>query len=165
MRMSSRSRVSSRCALVLILLIGCTQPPAQPPAMQSEASTLPTVTLPDGSVFRVEVAANDELRAQGLMYRDRLREGYGMIFIFPRTDVYPFWMKNTLIPLDMIWIDESRRVVHVKHDVPPCKADPCPSYDPEVPGRYVLEVAGGKARQHGLKVGDVLTFSGVPEVP
>ncbi len=146
----------------MIAMAGCTQPPAQPPTMQTEASSLPTVTFPDGYVVRVEVAANDELRAQGLMFRDRLREGYGMIFIFARMDVYPFWMKNTLIPLDMIWIDDDRRIAHVKHDVQPCQADPCPSHDPGVPARYVLEVAGGVARQHGLREGDRLQFSGLP---
>ena len=129
--------------------------------MQTESSTLPTVTFPDGYVVRVEVAANDELRAQGLMYRDRLREAHGMIFLFARSDVYPFWMKNTLIPLDILWIDESRRVAHVKFNVPPCQADPCPNYDPGVPARYVLEVAGGVAKGHGIKTGDQLAFSGL----
>jgi uncharacterized protein len=130
----------------------------------TETPTLPTITFPDGYKVQVEVAANDELRAQGLMYRDRLREAHGMIFVFARTDVYPFWMKNTLIPLDMVWIDEGRRVVHVKTSVPPCQADPCPSYDPQVPARYVLEVAGGVAKQHGLKAGDLLQFSGLDDV-
>jgi uncharacterized protein len=153
----------NRLPLLLLLFIACAQAPSPAP-VQSETSTLPTVTFPDGYVVRVEVAANDELRAQGLMYRDRLREGHGMIFLFGRTDVYPFWMKNTLIPLDMIWITEDRRVAHVKINVPPCQADPCPSYDPQVPARYVLEVSGGVAAQHGLKAGDALQFAGLDNV-
>ena len=149
--------------LLLVLFVACAQAP-NPAPVQSETSNLPTITFPDGYVVRVEVAANDELRQQGLMYRDRLREAHGMIFLFARSDVYPFWMKNTLIPLDMIWIGDDRHVAHVKTNVPPCQADPCPSYDPQVPARYVLEVAGGVAAQHHLKAGDQLRFEGLDNV-
>ena len=152
-------------AAMFLVFLACSQPAATPDTpVQPEPSTLPTVTFADGYVVRVEVAATDELRAQGLMYRDRLRDGYGMIFLFNRSDVYPFWMKNTLIPLDIIWIDEKRRVAHVKFNVPPCPGDPCPNFDPGVPARYVLEVAGGVAQKHGLKPGDQLTFSGLDNV-
>jgi uncharacterized membrane protein (UPF0127 family) len=67
-------------------------------------------------------------------------------------------MKNTLIPLDMVWIDEQRRIAEVKSGVPPCKADPCPSYSPAVNALYVLELAGGVAEAHGLKPGGALRF-------
>jgi uncharacterized membrane protein (UPF0127 family) len=73
-------------------------------------------------------------------------------------------MKNTLIPLDMIWIDENRRIAHITPDVPPCKADPCPSYPPNVQARYVLELAAGVAAKHGLKDGDALRFEGMEHV-
>ena len=118
----------------------------------------PRVIFPDGFVVHVEIAADDELRAQGLMYRDQLRPGTGMLFLFPEEGEYPFWMKNTRIPLDMIWIDSNRRVAHVTFDVPPCRVDDCPSYPPNANARYVLEVAGGVARQHGIKAGDSLRF-------
>jgi uncharacterized membrane protein (UPF0127 family) len=146
-----------------LLLVTCSNP-STPTNVTPEQSSLPTVTLGDGYVVRVEVAADDELRAQGLMFRDRLRDGYGMVFLFPRSGVYPFWMKNTLIPLDIIWIDEEKRVVHVKFDVPPCQADPCPSYDPGVPARYILEVAGGVARTHAVRAGDRVKFDGLDNV-
>jgi uncharacterized membrane protein (UPF0127 family) len=116
------------------------------------------VIFPDGFVVRVEIAADDELRAQGLMYRDQLRSGTGMLFLFSKDDQYPFWMKNTLIPLDMVWIDSTQKVAHVKYNVPPCKIADCPSYPPGVPSRYVLEVAGGVAQAHGIKAGDQLRF-------
>jgi uncharacterized membrane protein (UPF0127 family) len=61
----------------------------------------------------------------------------------------------------MIWLDSGHRIAHVKFNVPPCKADPCPSYPPNARARYVLEVAGGVAKQHGLKAGDVLRFEGI----
>lgn len=127
---------------------------------------MPAVTFPDGHVVRVEIVADDESRARGLMFRDRLAPDAGMLFVFPASTELSFWMKNTLIPLDMIWIDDSQRVVGVLYDVPPCKADPCPSYGPPagVMARYVLEVAGSVARQHGIVAGSQLRFSGTENV-
>jgi uncharacterized membrane protein (UPF0127 family) len=86
------------------------------------------------------------------------------MFLFPKSGDYPFWMKNTLIPLDMIWIDEGKKIVHVAANVPPCKADPCPSYPPNANAKYVLELAAGVAAKHGLKNGDVLRFVGLENV-
>ncbi|HEX8620295.1 MAG TPA: DUF192 domain-containing protein [Thermoanaerobaculia bacterium] len=131
--------------------------PAGDPSAQPAPSG-PRVIFPDGFVVSVEIAADDELRAQGLMYRDQLRPGTGMLFLFNEDDEHAFWMKNTLIPLDMVWIDASQRVAAVKYNVPPCKIANCPSYPPGVPSRYVLEVAGGVAQQHGIKAGDQLRF-------
>ena len=155
-----------RLAIVMLLVAACTQQPAAPPpaTAQPQPQSGPRVIFPDGFVVNVEVANTNELRAQGLMYRDQLKPGAGMIFFFAEDDVYPFWMKNTLIPLDMIWIDSSRKVAHVKVNVPPCKIENCPSYDPGVPSRYVLEVAGGEAAKHGLKAGDQLRFEGMDAV-
>ena len=146
---------------------GTPAPPPQseePPAQTQTADTSPRVIFPDGFAVHVEIAANDELRAQGLMFRDQLRPGTGMLFFFPEAGDYPFWMKNTLIPLDMIWIDSAKRIVHIAHDVPPCKVENCPSYPPHAIASYVLEVAGGVANTHGLKDGDVLRFEGTENV-
>jgi uncharacterized protein len=149
--------------LAILLVAACAQTPPPPAAVRADttSSTLPTVTLPDGYVVHVEVVADDESRAQGLMYRDRLREGTGMLFIFPNMNELGFWMKNTLIPLDMVWIDDKQRVVHVKENVPPCKADPCPTYSPGVNAQFVLELAGGVARQHRVEQGSQLQFARV----
>jgi hypothetical protein len=68
-------------------------------------------------------------------------------------------MKNTLIPLDMLWIDKDRRIVHIRRNVPPCKDDPCPSYGPDRAGLYVLELAAGASDRFGLKLFDRLEFS------
>ena len=67
-------------------------------------------------------------------------------------------MKDTLIPLDMIWMDSERRIVHIEHNVPPCAADPCPRYPPSGPALYVLEINAGFAAKLGLKVGDTMEF-------
>jgi uncharacterized membrane protein (UPF0127 family) len=163
---------------VLLLLFGCTKAMPPVPATQTTppqsvtqtapaapaAWTGPRVILPDGFGVKIEIANEEELRADGLMYRDSLASDAGMLFFFPAEGEYPFWMKNTRIPLDMIWIDSNRRIVHVKHDVPPCRTPDCPSYPPNANAKYVLEVAGGVAKQHGLKTGDVLTFEGTENV-
>lgn len=158
---------SSWLALMLIL-VACKAPvvtqDTQTTAPAPPAVAGPRVIFPDGFVVNVELAADDETRAQGLMYRDQLRPGTGMLFFFPQEGHYPFWMKNTLIPLDMIWIDAGKRVAHVKYHVPPCKADPCTSHAPNTNASYVLEVAGGVAQEHGLRAGDTLRFEGVENV-
>ncbi len=146
---------------MIFVLVACARPTAPAPPPQAAG---PRVIFPDGLAVHVEIASDDPTREQGLMYRDQLAPERGMIFIFPSSGVYPFWMKNTLIPLDMIWIDESKRVVHVAADVPPCRADPCPSYPPGASARYVLEVAGGVAAQHHLTTGALLRFEGLDHV-
>jgi hypothetical protein len=120
------------------------------------ATAEPAIVLPDGFSVTVELAANDETRAQGLMYRESLASGRGMLFVFSSPSVQSFWMKNTLIPLDMIWMDGSGTIVAIHRSVPPCKADPCPTYDPKAEANYVLELAGGEAAKHGLTVGSRL---------
>lgn len=95
------------------------------------------------------------------MYRDRLAEGHGMLFLFRQTGVYPFWMKNTFIPLDIIWIDDQQRVAHVASGVQPCQVDPCPNHDPGVPSKYVLELAAGTATKHGVITGAQIGFEAI----
>lgn len=164
-------------SLVALFILACSNPPTTAtattemqtptPATTTQAAvpdTSPRVILPDGFVVKTEIAADEETRAQGLMFRDQLRPGTGMLFFFPADGEYPFWMRNTLIPLDMIWINADRKIVAMHHDVPPCKTQECPSYPPRATSRYVLELAGGEARKHGLKVGDPLRFENTDDV-
>jgi len=121
------------------------------------------VTFPDATSVRVEIADTGAKRQLGLMFREQLSPSDGMIFVFEEPGYYPFWMKNTLIPLDMIWLDEDARVVSIAHAVPPCEADPCPSFPPD-PGTsaiYVVEVVAGFARDHGVTRGDRLELHDV----
>jgi uncharacterized membrane protein (UPF0127 family) len=104
--------------------------------------------------FRVEIADTPEKQARGLMFRRTLQEGFGMLFVFADEAERSFWMKNTLIPLDMIFLNGDQQVVDLFASVPPCRADPCPSYTSALPARYVLEIAGGQAEELKLKVGD-----------
>lgn len=152
-----------KAVLAMLLMIGCSSPAPAPVAETSTpqpatSDSGPRVVFPNGFVVSVEIAADDEMRARGLMYRDHLDPGRGMLFVFPRDDVFSFWMKNTRIPLDMIWIDANRRVVGILANVPPCRVEDCPSYGPGVIARYVLEVGGGESARRGLKIGDSLQF-------
>jgi uncharacterized protein len=150
----------------LALAIACggapkTATPAAPPT----AVTGPRAILPSGSVYRLELARTPEEQAQGLMFRESLPPNSGMLFVFDDAGVHAFWMKNTMIPLDMIWMDEAGRVLFVSADTPPCKADPCPNYGPTVPASRVLEIAGGLAKKEKVSVGSVIRFEEVNSRP
>jgi len=104
--------------------------------------------------FRVEIADTPEKHALGLMHRRCLKSDYGMLFVFAEEEMRSFWMKNTLIPLDMIFLNGLGQVVGMHESVPPCEADPCPGYESGLPARFVLEVAGGTVKRLKLKAGD-----------
>jgi uncharacterized membrane protein (UPF0127 family) len=114
--------------------------------------------LPSAALYQVEVARTPEQQAQGLMFRESLPANSGMIFLFPEGGLHKFWMKNTMIPLDMIWMDPQGKVLFVSANTPPCKADPCPNYGPEVPASSVLEIAGGMAKKERIAVGASIRF-------
>jgi uncharacterized membrane protein (UPF0127 family) len=118
--------------------------------------------FPDKTVVTLEVARSEPERSRGLMHRTSLPERAGMIFLFDRPGIYPFWMKNTLIPLDLFWTDTSGKIVWIAESVPPCKADPCPEYPPKAVASYVIETNAGFAKRHGVKVGDVVTLRKLP---
>jgi uncharacterized membrane protein (UPF0127 family) len=148
---------------ILLFLIGFLMtvacgaaPPSTPKPAATPPPTGPRVILPSGAVYRLELAHTPEQQAQGLMYRESLPEKTGMLFLFDDKGVHRFWMKNTMIPLDMVWMDAEGKVLFVSADTPPCKADPCPSYGPESPAAMVLEIAGGKAVKEKIGVGSVL---------
>lgn len=107
-----------------------------------------------GRCFQVELAENELQRGRGLMYRTELGEDRGMLFIFDKEDFYPFWMKNTLIPLDIIWIDSNRKVVFMAQKVQPCRVLICPSVLPTANAKYVLEINSGICQEISLKLGD-----------
>ncbi len=108
--------------------------------------------------LNVEVADTEEERSRGLQNRTSLPEGEGMLFVFPSEGIYRFWMKETFISLDMIWLDSQRRIVGIATDVPPCQQDPCPQYGPSAQALYVLEAGAGYAGRLGLKAGDQAVF-------
>ena len=119
------------------------------------SADLPWVEL-NGRRFQVEVAGDPATRTRGLMFRDALGEDRGMLFVFERDEPLAFWMKNTRIPLDILYFDAQRRLVSVAAGVPPCTTPQCPSYPSAGPARYTLELNAGTARALGVKRGDEL---------
>ena len=130
-----------------------------PPATPAPAG--PRAVLPSGRTYSLEVARTPQQQEQGLMFRESLPERTGMLFPFTEKGVHHFWMKNTMIPLDMIWMDPEGKVIFVSANTPPCKADPCPSYGPDFPAASVLEIAGGNAAKESIVIGAVLRFENV----
>src|SRR5215218_5443429 len=104
-----------------------------------------TLTFTGGVQVQAEIVDTPDAVERGLMFRESLGPNEGMLFIFEKTGFYPFWMKNTLIPLDIIWIDEQWRIVSIAESVPPCRTDPCATYPPAGDARYVVEVSAGFA--------------------
>ena len=128
------------------------------PACASGSGT-PWVEI-KGKRFFVEVADDDAERGRGLMFRDSMAADRGMLFVHEREEPQAYWMKNTKIPLDIIYFDSKRKLVSVQKRVPPCSAgDRCPPYPSEGNVRYVLELNAGSADAMGLAKGDELVFS------
>lgn len=109
-----------------------------------------------GVNIKVELALTNSTQEQGLSGRQRLNDNEGMLFIFPKIGKYFFWMKDMNFPLDMIWIDENMKIVHIKKDARP-ELYP-ESYGPKEGAKYVLEVVSGFSDQRNLKNGDTIEF-------
>lgn len=103
--------------------------------------------------FNVSLAVTAAERARGLMFVDHLDEGRGMLFVFEKDGIYPFFMKDTLVPLDIIWIDSDGKVVFISRNNQPCTFI-CFNIDPGKQARYVLEMNAGISDKIGLAVGD-----------
>ena len=130
------------------------------PCRAADQNTLEIVTKTGVHVFEVELAVNDAQRAQGLMDRKELPDGKGMLFDFQREQDIVFWMKNTYIPLDMIFIRANGRIHRIAENTTPLSLQTVPSGGPV---RGVLEVIGGTAKKLGIAPGDKVAhpfFSG-----
>lgn len=142
--------------LLLLLLVPCS---AQAGTDQAPAGLIP-ITLPGGAIIHAELADTPQKRAEGLMYRTHLGADRGMLFTFLQAQAWTFWMKNTKIPLDIIWMNEKKQIVHIEPNVPICtrQDDSCPQYRPNDESLYVLELAGGRAESLKLQRGSKLQF-------
>lgn len=120
-----------------------------------------TITTPEGFSIYLEIAETVDKRSKGLMFRKSLEANHGMLFIFPKMGYWTFWMKNTLIPLDILWMNESGKILHVESRVPICTKtdDSCPRYYSTQESRYVLEIQAGMAKKLGLTPGKQLNIS------
>ncbi|MCK6600895.1 MAG: DUF192 domain-containing protein [Bacteroidetes bacterium] len=109
----------------------------------------------DSLLVDIEIADDNAQRMQGLMYRRTMGEFQGMLFIFDEDQVQTFWMKNTYLTLDMIFINSDFRIVSIQKYTQPLSESTYPS---EGPAKYVLEVSGGFSDRHGLQPGDQVGF-------
>ncbi len=110
-----------------------------------------------GTEIQIEIADTSASRAQGLSGTTVLGPDEGMLFVFDSDGLHSFWMKDMLIPIDIIWTDAAGLVVHIEHSLSP---DTYPqTFTPPLPTRYVLEVPAGFATEHGIEVGSKLEFS------
>lgn len=114
-----------------------------------------------GQRYFVEVADDPGERAQGLMFRDELDDDAGMLFLFPDVAPRAFWMRNTRIPLDIVYIGTDHRIVAWSLNTPPCRTRRCPNYPSGAPAKYVLEVNAGEMQRLGAEIGDPLRFGNI----
>jgi uncharacterized membrane protein (UPF0127 family) len=150
---SMRAMAVAGLALCGALLAGCSNNDAA-------GSGLTEVRLPGGQVIRAEVMVQAADLMRGMMFRESLAPDRGMLFVHGKPGRYPYWMYQCLIPLDIIWMDASKRIVEISAETPPCKGDEssCPTYGGNHDAQYVLELAGGMAKKYGLQPGAVIAF-------
>jgi len=150
------STLSYLCSMALIgpLLFGIT-------TSNASDGELVHIQTPSGITIHAEIADTPLKRTVGLMYRDHLKKDHGMLFFFSQPQAWSFWMKNTKIPLDLIWLDAKKRVTHIERNVPICTKsdDSCPQYRPNSDdAMYVLEIAGGTVDGYKIEKGTKLPF-------
>lgn len=153
----------------LLGLLGCPRPTASTSQSQDqqgrsapaeENATVVFYPSAGGSPVpvRVELARSAAEQTRGLMYRKSLGPDAGMLFIFDRPEIRRFWMRNTYIPLDMLFLDDQRVVVGIEENTVPLDET---GRGPDHPAQYVVEVAGGYARSHGIGLGSRADFQNV----
>jgi len=145
-----------RLMLIIVIMVigGCS---SQIGEVHQRGGASVTIISADSQLFTflVELANTSETRIKGLMFREDLEDKHGMLFIYPSSQPRSFWMKNTKIPLDMLFIDENF-VIRKIHYAEPCKQDPCAAYKSGVPVRYVLEINGNLTIKHGIEEGNLV---------
>ena len=145
-------------ALIVLIFFGISQ--TLPEKTRGNATT-PSIQIGD-TVIPVELARTPAEQKQGLSYRTSLGKNKGMLFIFEKPGLYRFWMPNMNFPIDMIWINENKRIVSINENVPPLKDISKPIYyQPEKLSLYVLEVNASFAREHNIKIKDQLIFQNI----
>jgi hypothetical protein len=108
--------------------------------------------------LQIERAESLAHQAKGLMYREKLDENAGMLFIFSNESKRTFWMKNTLISLDLIYISKDKKIVEIKEGLEPCRENDCPTYASENKVQYVLEVNAGFVQKNNIQIGEEVAF-------
>ena len=111
-----------------------------------------------GHIFSAQVASSVRDRARGLMYKKALARDNAMLFVFDKEGEHSFWMKNTLLPLDILWLNGQKKIVYIKENFQPCQGDFCPKETPSAKAKYALEVNAGIVKELDVKLGDSVDF-------
>ena len=143
----------------VLLALGCALRPVPAPAAPASPAPVIPLTLPSGRVFQAELMVDDKDRAMGLMFRPSLPADRALLFVFDDITFHGIWMKNCKFPIDIVWLDEGKKVVHVAPRVPPCATEPCPVYTPMRRAAYVVEMNAGAAGREKIVVGAALGFT------
>ena len=154
-------RLGSLLVGLLLSTVGIEIQETPPLSLTSDSRLIPILT-PSGVTLQAEIADTPQKRATGLMFRDHLKKNHGMLFVFSEPRAWSFWMKNTRIALDLIWLDGAKRVVHIERSVPICTRsdDACPQYRPNSEdAMFVLEIAGGTVDGYKIEKGSKLQFA------
>ncbi len=140
-----------------LLMVGCS---SEPQSAGEDALRTTIITVPGGKTIRAELAVTPVDMQRGMMFRESIASGRGMLFIHSKPDALKYWMYQVKIPLDIIFMDPSRRVLGISANTPPCtkNASGCPTYGGYPGAKYVLELGGGEAAKFGIVPGSVLEF-------
>ncbi|MGH8400088.1 MAG: DUF192 domain-containing protein [Gammaproteobacteria bacterium] len=109
-----------------------------------------------GHAFSVEIVDTEAARERGLMFRTHMASDHGMLFMYEDAQPLTFWMKNTLIPLDILFFDAHRQLINVAANTPPCKIADCPTYASAAPAQYVLELNAQTVTELHIQQGEIL---------
>lgn len=142
-------------SLLLTLVLSSVHAMAREPLVLRLTKTMTISDGSDATVFCAHPATDEQSRITGLMFQKTLPEKAGMVFDFGETQIVNMWMRNTILPLDMIFFDNTGKVVHIAVNTEPFSLDIISS---EKPAKFVLEVNAGIAKKFGLNVGDHVTF-------
>ena len=116
-----------------------------------------TLVLGGSKTLQVECVVSPEKLKQGLSGRKGLKEGTGLLFLFPKLTVHTMWMPNMNFPLDVVWLDEQLSVVHISYGLQPCSSTgDCPSSSSVYSSQYAIELLAGSANSYGIHVGQEL---------
>jgi uncharacterized protein len=140
---------------LVISLVGCGSK-----SSPMEDLRMREVILPGGHVIKAESAVDTRDMMRGLMFRNSLAPDHGMLFVHPVSGHYSYWMYQTYVPLDMIWLDENHKIVEIVDSAPPCKtaASKCAHFGGNQTARFVLELNGGESRKYGLTLGQMVEW-------
>ncbi len=142
--------------LLLLFVAGC-----EKKAQSLDDFQTTPLTLPGGQQIRVEIVTRQADMMRGMMFRESLAPGRGMLFVHGSAGLYQYWMYQVRIPLDILWLDMNRQVVEISPDTPPCpsqSAKECPGFGGHKMAVYVLELPGGAAARFGIRIGGAVKF-------